>query len=199
MSIPQRFYRIARYKLSELKERFDRMDEEARVDWEADQKRRHGQYSTDARRELDDAVEGSPSPPAAAAPERPAATPGPLPRRTPDEIARGVRPPAPSPAPRATVPSQTAGPVPPDPLLYHYRLLGVEPGSDFTAVQGAYNRLAARCDSSRFPAGSKEEREARQIRERLEGAFQALRDALDPTARRFDLLEFDDAPKPPLA
>jgi hypothetical protein len=80
---------------------------------------------------------------------------------------------------------------PPDPLAYHYKLLGVEPGADFAVVQAEYNKLAARAEPSRFPAGSPEERQAQELRKRLDDSFKLLREALDPTARRFDLLEFD--------
>jgi hypothetical protein len=104
--------------------------------------------------------------------------------RTPEEIAGGLR----SVNQPVSTPSATNSQA--DPLLYHYRLLGVEPGSDFAAVQSAYNRLAARCDPVRFPAGSQEEQEAKQIRERLETSYRALREALDPMARRFGMLDF---------
>src|SRR5579863_2661685 len=124
MSIPQRFYRIARYKLSELKDRFDRMDAEAQEDWEAEQKRRQNQYSEDARRELNDVLSGSSgAPPASAARSDRAAPAGPLPRRTPEEIARGVRPASPATVAPPTAPATDVTPAP-DPLLYHYRLLG---------------------------------------------------------------------------
>ena len=109
----------------------------------------------------------------------------PLPRRTPEEISRGSLPQtAPPPAANTAAVSQS------DPLLYHYRLLGVEQGADFVTIQAAYNKLAARCDPSRFPAGSSEEHEAQEIRKRLEASYQALRDVLDPTARRFVLIEY---------
>jgi hypothetical protein len=75
-------------------------------------------------------------------------------------------------------------------LDYHYRLLSLEPGADFPAVQAAYNRLAARCDPALFPAGSAEERQARQIRERLDTSYKQLRDVLDITTTRFGRLEF---------
>lgn len=182
MSIPERLYRIAKYKLGELKDRLDRLDDEAQQEWTAEQKRR--QSRSDARRELDDALAAPPPPAPAASPNT--AAPAPQPRRTPEQIVSGARyAPAPSGASTSAMPSFA------DPLAYHYKLLSVEPGADFTEVQAAYNRLAARCDPSRFPAGSEEERQAQEIRARLEASFKALREALDPTARRFDLLEFD--------
>jgi hypothetical protein len=198
MSIPTRLYRIAKYKLGEIKERLDQLDEEqARAE---EQRLRQAQARTDARRELDDAM-ASPlpasAPPASVGPDlsptrsEPSAIPAqpPLSRRTPEEIARGSRPlpqnaPPPANAPQTGMPQQA------DPLTYHYKLLGVEPGADFVAVQAAYNKLAARSDPSRFPAGSPEEQEAQGIHKRLDASFETLRDALDPTARRFDLIEY---------
>ncbi len=81
-----------------------------------------------------------------------------------------------------------------DPLDYHYRMLGLEVGADFSEVQTAYNGLAARTDPGRFPAVSAEAKELDDIRKRLEASYRALRDALDSTAHRFGLLEFDAAP-----
>lgn len=204
MSIPDRFFRIAKHKLGEIKDRFDQWDEEALE--EAEQKRRQQQTRTDARRELEDSLTDS-APAGAPSGERSAVPVQPPPaRRTPEEIARGSRsfPPmnAPSPyttnAPPPSVSGSAYTSVSPtsDPLLPHYRLLGVEPGADFTVVQSEYNKLAARSDPSRFPAGSEEERQAKSIRERLDASYKVLRDALDPMALRFDRLEFD-SPKPP--
>jgi len=189
MGIPERVYRIFKYKLNELKEHFDQLDLEAQRDMETAQRRSPQQARTDARRELDDALSG-PSLPTQPSPSPPAA------RRTPEEIAAGIRP---QPSASPTVASNPTATGTPDPLAYHYRCLGVEAGCDFTAVQAAYNRLAARCDPGRFPAGSEEERQAQALRTRLEASFKILRDALDTTARRFDLLELDspklDSPK----
>jgi DnaJ-domain-containing protein 1 len=196
MSIPTRLYRIAKYKLTEIKDRLDQLDEEQ--EREAAQRRAQTLSRADARRELDEAMTAPPpeTTPAASPPpsstsqsERPVIPDlPPLPRRTPEEIARGSRP-----LPQVSAPPPTntqMAPPQPDPLTYHYRLLGVEPGTDFGTVQAAYNTLAARSDPGRFPAGSEEERTAQEIRKRLEASYQALRDALDPTARRFDLLEY---------
>lgn len=202
MSIPERFLRIAKYKLSEIKDRIERWDEESQQEAESETRRTQGR--ADARRELDDALAG-PSTSDRPAPRAPDITPSDRaarppasspPRRTPEEIARGswtggstvVNAPAANPPQTLTTP---------DPLLPHFHLLGVEPGADFQTVQAAYNKLAARCDPARFPAGSEDERTAQRLRERLDASYKALRDALDPTARRFDLLEFD--PKPPTA
>lgn len=178
MSIPQRLARIARHKLNEMKEHIARLDETmARRELEMEQQR---QYEEHARRELHDTLPGGGSVRPAVPPRGSAGSV----LRSPQEIAGGSGGTMPA-------PQGAAQGVPGDPLLYHYRLLGVEPGSDFSVVQAAYNRLSARCDPVRFPAGSSEEQEARRIRERLEASYRVLRDALDPTARRFGLLDFD--------
>lgn len=173
MSIPERFYRIAKHKFSEIRDRVDRWDEEAEEAETA--KLRATEPRTDARRELKDAMR-SPAP--AKSDVIPPAYASTL--RSPDEIRRGAAP----------TPADTSGGQA-DPLVFHYRLLGVEPGTEFSEVQAAYNRLAARCDPARFPAHSTEAQEAERIRKRLEDSYKVLRDVLDATARRFDLLEFD--------
>lgn len=179
MSIPERFYRIAKHKFSEIKDRVDRWDEEAQQAELAEL--RKTEQRNDARAELKDALrnvqpakaEGAQTPQTAAKPNL----------RTPEEIRRASTPPA-------TTSGSTLG-MQEDPLAYHYRLLGVEPGTEFAEVQAAYSKLAARCDPARFPVHSTEAQEAERIRKRLEDSYQVLRDALDTTARRFDLLEFD--------
>jgi hypothetical protein len=192
-SIPERLARIVRHKFNEVKEHIERLDEEAQLELETEQKRL--QSRADARRELNDSV----NTPRAFDPETrassdsaPASTSSGTRLRSPEEIAGGLR----SVGQPVSTPSAAATAAQHDPLLYHYRLLGVEPGGDFPTVQAAYNRLAARCDPARFPAGSQEEQEAKQIRDRLETSYKALREALDPTARRFGMLDFD-SPKPP--
>jgi DnaJ-domain-containing protein 1 len=177
MSIPERFYRIAKHKFSEIRDRVDRWDEEAQ-EAETDILRK-AEKQTDARSELKDALRNTAPPPKSD--KIPAAQASTL--RTPDEIRRAA---APMTNTAAAMSSQQ-----PDPLDFHYRLLGVEPGTEFSEVQAAYNKLAARCDPARFPANSTEAQEAERIRKRLEDSYKVLRDALDSTARRFDLLEFD--------
>lgn len=173
MSIPERFYRIAKHKFSEIRDRVDRWDEEAQ---EADTANlRKTETRTDARGELKDALRTTAPPPKSE--KIPPAQASAL--RTPDEIRR------------AAVPTANMYAQQPDALDFHYRLLGVEPGTEFSEVQAAYNKLAARCDPARFPANSPEAQEAERIRKRLEDSYKVLRDALDSTARRFDLLEFD--------
>ncbi len=178
MSIPERFYRIARHKFTEIKERIEDWDREAEAASLRDERERRLSGRTEAGRELDESL-GVSGP--AANPRNP----GPAPLRPAEAC------PASAPAP---VSNGTVGAT--DPLLYHYRLLGVEPGSDFDTVQFTYLSLSARCDPARFPAGSQEASDAEGIRQRLESSFRVLRDALDPTARRFGHIEFDD-PTPP--
>ena len=198
MSIPDRFARIARHKFNEIKDRIDQWDSEAEERADAKTRRQSDARSeaSKAKLELDDSLEQ----PRAFANENAESRPAP---RTPAEIARGVS--NPNYAPQAAAP-QTAAPLgktlnsanngtngtqDSDPLDYHYRLLGLEPGADFSAVETAYNKLAARCDPARFPAGSTE---VDALRKNLQTSFEVLRDALDVTARRFGLLDFDDAP-----
>lgn len=192
MSIPKRFYRIAKHKLEGVREWVERMDDEAQREEEARARR---DPRSDAQRELEDTLSGVSPPPAGGRPNLPSQAPPPS-RRTPEEIARGLRSAAPPPPTLTAPPAAPSGAQPPDPLTAHYRLLGVEVGSDFNTVHAAYNKFAARSDPSRFPAGSDEEKQAQQIRARLEESYRILRDALDPTARRFDLLEFE-TPQPP--
>jgi hypothetical protein len=192
MSIPERFSRIVKHKLTEIKDRIDQWDEEAQEDPEAVEKRRRARTRKDARRELDDSFSDPSAPSRTPVPMNPPRT-----ARTPEEIARGTR----TYASPTNGGANTAATMQPDPLDYHYRLLGVDTGADFTMVQAAYQKLAARCEPSRFPAGSPEAQQAQEIRSRLEVSYKILRDALDSTARRFDLLEFDSpgtAPPGPL-
>jgi len=176
MSIPDRFYRIAKFKLREIKDRWDELDARATEAGAPD--RPPADFRTESRRELDQALDDPVSARAS--------------NRSPEPVAQGT-PAMPRSAPVSTAPatlsSQPANSEA-DALAYHYRLLGVDIGSDFPTVQFAYNRLAARSDPARFPVGSEDARTATQIRERLDKSYTILRDALDPTARRFDLLEY---------
>lgn len=170
-SIPERLLRIARHKFDEVRHHIERLDNEI------ERSRSAPEASRAAARELSDSVRPA---------EVQSASPRPGPGaglRTPEEIARGAKQ-------QYQGSSQTGSGTGED-LLYHYRLLGVEPGSEFATVQAAYNKLAARCDPARFPAGSAEAKEADEIRSRLHASYRVLREALDPTARRFDLLELD--------
>src|SRR5579871_6224394 len=140
MSIPERFYRIAKHKLTEIKDRIDQWDAEAQEDPEVVEKRRQKRARNVAKRELDDAMTDP-----ATTGKPPAVDVAPVPlnpppaRRTPEEIARGSRSYA-STGPAGSTTSSAQPLSQPDPLEYHYRLLGVEVGTDFTTVQAAYNK-----------------------------------------------------------
>lgn len=70
-------------------------------------------------------------------------------------------------------------------------ILGAEPGESFGAVKRRYDRLIERADPDRFPKGSEEARQAANIRTRVNAAFAVLREAADPTDRRFGSLEIE--------
>ena len=181
MSFSRRLRTIALSQIQAIQERLNRIDAEAAE--EAEQKR----YRKDAQNEIDDPTDIR------------------RPMRTPEEIASGKprstgNRPAASPPSVAPVTRPVARPEAfesavvasqPSPLSTHYKVLGVEDGADFGTVQAAYNKLAARCDSARFPEGSEDRKMAEAIRSRVDAAYEALRDALDSTAGRFDKLEFE--------
>ena len=170
MSWSRRIRNIAKSQINTLKERLDRIDAEAEVE-EAERRARR-----DAQKELNDPTDIRPT------------------LRTPEEIASGVKRPA-APPTSTPAPSKVEGGVREettplaDPLSRHYRILGLEDGADFSAVEAAYAKLAARCAPDRFPAGTEEQKAAQEIFDRVDAAYNALRDALDPTAGRFDKLE----------
>jgi hypothetical protein len=78
-----------------------------------------------------------------------------------------------------------------DPNASDYRILGVAIGSDLSTVQGAYEKLAARCDPRRFPDGSGEKQDAERILVRVNAAYEALQKRLDPMQNRFGKLELE--------
>jgi len=187
MTIPERFYRIARHKLGEIRDRLDQLDQEVELSPEELERLRKQKNRADARRELEDATaEPAGSGRSSAVDVAPTPLKGQGKLRTPEEIRAGSRLPAAPPTSGAYEQNTQ-----PNPLEYHYKLLGVEVGADYTEVQSAYNKLVVRCDPGRFPTGSEDARTAQELRDRLESSFKVLRDALDLTARRFDLLEFD--------
>jgi len=152
--------RLRNIALSQIKAIRDRLD---RIDAEAAEEEAAQQRAErSARQELKDEANARPTPTL----------------RTPEEIASG--------APR---PAMSAAPQPASPLAIHYRVLGLEEGADLGAIEAAYHRLAKRCAPERFPEGSEEQQAAQEIFKRVDAAYNALRDALDPTAGRFDKLE----------
>jgi FtsZ-interacting cell division protein ZipA len=193
MSIPERLSRIVRHKFSEMKDRFDQMDEDALLDPAEIERVRRAQARSEAKQELQDSLT-EPFPPTEKTnpkvdlPRQPLKSQPKL--RTPQQITSPMVGNANSLASTNSMTQQTES----DPLDYHYRMLGLDPGADFGDVQTAYNGLAARTEPGRFPAGSAEARELEDIRKRLDVSFRALRDSLDSTAHRFGLLEFDSAP-----
>lgn len=176
MSIPERLYRLARGKIGEIREMFDG-DEDAEIDPELLAKIQRAQARKSAKDELEDAmtVDGGSryQSPIAVPPARAGTV-----RRTPEEIRGG------SSASMNTSTNPNA-----DPLAPHYRLLGLEPGTDYATVQAVYEKLLSRCSPDKFTAGSPEALEAQDIERKLQATYKVLREALDPTARRFDLLE----------
>ncbi|MBC7805782.1 MAG: J domain-containing protein [Akkermansiaceae bacterium] len=76
-----------------------------------------------------------------------------------------------------------------DPDATDYKVLGLEPASDYPSVQAAYEKLAARCDPRRFPDGSAEQKQAEVILARVNTAYENLRKRLSPTESRFAKLE----------
>jgi DnaJ-domain-containing protein 1 len=74
-------------------------------------------------------------------------------------------------------------------LLSHFRLLGIPPNADIRQAQAAYKQLMERAKPDRFPEGSEERRRAQQLCQRIQQAYDAVRQHLDPTSARFDRLE----------
>lgn len=191
MSLSRKLRNIALSQISAIQDRLNRIDAEAAL--EAERKIEQKRMERDAREELDDPMQIRPV------------------LRSPEDIAAGVvRPPAApavrgeaatrpgaytAPASSAPSASASAGTAPhaeaPPPLHIHYKVLGLEDGADFAAVQSTYNKLAARCDPSRFPEGTEDRKMAEGIKNRVDSAYEALRDALDSTAGRFDKLELE--------
>ena len=212
MSIPERLSRIMRHKISEIKDRFDQLDEDALADPAEIERLRRAQARLEAKQELNESLMAPPpQPPPAAKKDRyeaPTSRPGPdiggissaiQPLRSPGQISGANKNGSaanlnstPPPSNHGSEPQYTSENA--NDLDFHYRMMGVEVGSDFTVVQAAYNGLSARADPSRFPAGSTEALEVKDIRDRLDASYQILRDALDSTAHRFGLLEFDANP-----
>ena len=181
MSIPERLYHLAKGKIGEIREIFDNQNSDADLDPELLARIQRAQSRKSARQELQDTIDGEPSP------DRQMSFSAPAPRststlRSAEEI-RGAG--AGSTASASTgAPTTTA-----DPLAAHFRMLGLEPGSDYAMVQAVYEKLSNRCKPDRFSPGSPEAVEAHDIQTRLDATYKVLREALDPTARRFDMLE----------
>ena len=183
MSIPDRLFRLAKGKVGELKDYIGHIGENEELSPEEEERLLKSQSLKRAKGELEEAM-SSPTPPA-----RPTLSPQSsvsIRRRTPDEIAgSGIS------YQNSTPTSNSSGVSTSDPLDEHFRLLGLPSGSDFATVQATYDKLKERCKPDRFPADSKESKELDEIRAKLDVSFKALKKALDPTARRFDLIEIE--------
>ncbi|MCS6951035.1 MAG: J domain-containing protein [bacterium] len=110
---------------------------------------------------------------------------------SPANIPARVETSTPSAAMQTTEEKSASSDLPPLPadLRAHYRLLGIPPNADIDQAQEAYKQLMERANPERFPEGSEERRRAEQIRQRIQQAYDAIRQHLDPTSARFDRLE----------
>jgi hypothetical protein len=174
-----------------MKDRFDQMDEDALLDPAEIERVRRAQARSEAKQELQESMTDpaivTDSSRSRVDISQPPLRQQPV-RRTPQQIA------TPATGFNNSAAQSSGQSIQNDPLDYHYRMLGLEPGADFGEVQTAYNGLAARTEPGRFPVGSPEASELEDIRKRLDTSFRALRDSLDSTAHRFGLLEFDAVP-----
>lgn len=80
-------------------------------------------------------------------------------------------------------------------LINAFRLLGLSPNATHEEARKEFKRLMSRADPARFPEGTEERRRAEQIVQKLQAAYDIIRQHLDPTSARFDRLEIDDAGK----
>ena len=164
MGFSRRLRNIAVTQLNALKERLDRIDHDAEVDSGIKYAER------DARRELEDPTDIRPA------------------RRTPEEIARGTAPPTPaSDRPSSGAPPQNT--VDANPLAAHYRRLEIPAGSDLAAVETAYEKIRGLIAELGKSSGDEQQQRADELLKRYTESYEILRDALDPTAGRFDKLE----------
>ena len=169
MSIPDRIVKLSKSYLGQVRERIDDAISEREL----------------ALRELET---GAGSPPVSSSSS--GSDPDSLMRRAEEKIAAARREmdagrelrPASAAAP-ASVPSAAL-----DPDAAHYKILGIAPGSDYSTVQTAFEKLTARLDANRFE-NETDKAEAGKILERVNAAYDALRSKLDPTQNRFGKLE----------
>jgi hypothetical protein len=78
-----------------------------------------------------------------------------------------------------------------DPQDWARRILGVNSTADFTEIRKAFERLNSRSDPSKFPLGTSEARQARDIQRRVQQAYAILTEEIDSTEKRFKSLEID--------
>ena len=169
MSIPDRIVKLSKSYLGQVRERIDDALSEREL----------------AMRELEGSGASAPALQGSGDPDS-------LMRRAEEKIAaarremessRELRPAA---APASAAPASPSAAV--DPHIAHFKILGVPPGSDYAAVQTAYEQLANRLDANRFE-NEGDKAEAARILERVNAAYEALRAILDPTQNRFGKLE----------
>ncbi len=162
MGFTRRLRNIALTQLNALKERLDRVDEEADIDVS-------GKYAErDARRELSDPTDIRPT------------------RRSPEEIAKGT----PAQGSRGESASSTPSPILEENVLAaHYRRLEIPFGSDLSTVESAYEKMRNLIAELGKSGGAEQQQKADEILKRYTESYEILRDALDPTAGRFDKLE----------
>lgn len=160
MSWSSRLRNIALSQLRAIKERLDRIDAETLED-----RLREYQARADAERELADGIS----------------------RGGPFGQSPAPAEPSSSAQPRRTPPPEVAGPN--RSLDRYYRILGVRSGAGLAEVEAAYRQLIERCAALDGTEGSEERQIVAEIRSRVDEAYKALREALNPTAGRFDKLE----------
>ncbi|MCX6360944.1 MAG: hypothetical protein NT029_14120 [Armatimonadetes bacterium] len=165
MSWPKRIRNIAASQLNAIKDRLDRIDEESAMET----LERVGARAA-AEQELSDALHET----------------APRPLRSPAEIATGAQA---RPVQTGARPTAQTAAAAQTPLSRSYRILGLSDGAPLPEVEVRYKELAARSDPTRFEPGSADEANARDILKRVEDAYKALAEALDPAAGRFDKLE----------
>jgi hypothetical protein len=161
MSFTRRLRNIAKTQLNALKERLDRIDDEEDLDVSTKRAER------DARRELEDPTDIRPV------------------RRSPEEIARGI----PTPTPRAESTGSPIVQTEENALAAHYRRLEIPAGSDLATVEGAYEKIRGLIGELGKSGGAEQQQKADELLKRYTESYETLRDALDPTAGRFDKLE----------
>ncbi len=74
-------------------------------------------------------------------------------------------------------------------LIGAYKMLGLEPGANWTAVRDSYNSLRERASPDRFAANTPEQETAVNIQRRIDAAYMMISGALAPSGDRFDRLE----------
>lgn len=181
MNIPRRLRTIAKSQLKAIQERLDKIDTDTEPDALDNAAERAAQHAAEssARDELNDPTDRR------------------LLRRTPEEIA-AAKPIAPTP-PRTSVtvaepPAEahsgdsvsTPGTMP---LATAYRIFGLEEGADWQTVQAEYRTRVTRNDPAQYEQEPEKRAAALEMMNIINRAYDALRDALDPTAGRFDKLE----------